>query len=780
MPARLAFAFAAPASRVARVVAVTILASSLAYADPPKLTPEQTLAAQQAHQHAARAHELYQQGSYHEAITELETALKLDPNGKDLVFNLGVVHEKLGDIEDALRYFQRYEGMDLDAQERAKADTYLKRLQGARKEVEKPPEPIPVPVVVPPVQLPPEHYGRFDWLTASAAVIGVAGLAMGTAYGVKALADRPSGTTTTDADGYNQYENSEATAHQGGRHRGRLLHRRGRGRRRRGRTFLRSHAPFRVSEGRIGGLGATPRRTLWYATARRRRPPPRGSVLMTPASRPPLSGPSLALGALACAALAAMLAAVGCEAIVPASAATPSCTMTPYVDPGNGTCPAGMYCEGAGCKACESKDFCDGYDNDCDGIIDDGPYSDNDGDGFTNCGKVDPTQGAHRRQLQRRRREGLPRRRRDLQRHRRQLRRDHRQPERPTPSARRARRACRRPGCASRTPPRASPAQRLPARRGVARAPNVCDPGTQECVPRGRRTRGRRARGTSRARPGSAATARSSGRTPPRGPRLRARRLAARRPTAIAARCAGGEEPAGTTASRRPLRGGRPGRGCPARRAGPGASAIPACAPRANARTRAARTRTARTGRRARSRRSPARRRSRARPPARPRRTTRAALARRARRTTARPTATTRAAATTSSSARSPAAARTSAARTRGTSSSATTITSRRSRRRQQGRRRRGPPSSPCATPFNRRRRLAALPRRDRSAPRAPASPTATATSARPRERPPATAPTCAAWTPTAMRPGTSAAPRRPRPAPTCAACRIPSTSSMG
>ncbi|MGO8997536.1 MAG: tetratricopeptide repeat protein [Polyangiaceae bacterium] len=213
MPARLAFAFAAPASRVARVVAVTILASSLAYADPPKLTPEQTLAAQQAHQHAARAHELYQQGSYHEAITELETALKLDPNGKDLVFNLGVVHEKLGDIEDALRYFQRYEGMDLDAQERAKADTYLKRLQGARKEVEKPPEPIPVPVVVPPVQLPPEHYGRFDWLTASAAVIGVAGLAMGTAYGVKALADRPSGTTTTDTDGYNQYENSEATAH---------------------------------------------------------------------------------------------------------------------------------------------------------------------------------------------------------------------------------------------------------------------------------------------------------------------------------------------------------------------------------------------------------------------------------------------------------------------------------------------------------------------------------------------------------------------------------------
>jgi Putative metal-binding motif len=98
----------------------------------------------------------------------------------------------------------------------------------------------------------------------------------------------------------------------------------------------------------------------------------------------------LALGA----AVGVALVAQGCEAIVPESVSTPSCSMTPYVDPGNGTCPAGMYCEGAGCKACESKDFCDGYDNDCDGIIDDGPYSDKDGDGYTYCGKIDQTTGA--------------------------------------------------------------------------------------------------------------------------------------------------------------------------------------------------------------------------------------------------------------------------------------------------------------------------------------------------------------------------------------------------
>ena len=93
------------------------------------------------------------------------------------------------------------------------------------------------------------------------------------------------------------------------------------------------------------------------------------------------------------AAFAALLAAVGCEVIVPGTGDTPTCTMTPYTDPGNGTCPAGMFCDGAGCKACEAKDICDGFDNDCDGIIDDGPYSDRDGDGYTLCGKPDPTTG---------------------------------------------------------------------------------------------------------------------------------------------------------------------------------------------------------------------------------------------------------------------------------------------------------------------------------------------------------------------------------------------------
>ncbi len=109
---------------------------------------------------------------------------------------------------------------------------------------------------------------------------------------------------------------------------------------------------------------------------------------------------STSLGLFAIAAIAAIaalggsLAAAGCEVIVPNDVPTPTCTMTPFSDPGNGTCPRGMYCEGGGCKACQTRDICDGYDNDCDGIIDDGPYSDKDQDGYTICGKTSQTTGA--------------------------------------------------------------------------------------------------------------------------------------------------------------------------------------------------------------------------------------------------------------------------------------------------------------------------------------------------------------------------------------------------
>lgn len=81
-----------------------------------------------------------------------------------------------------------------------------------------------------------------------------------------------------------------------------------------------------------------------------------------------------------------LLAAIagGCQVVVPADLPSYGCL------PGApDACPRGQYCKGAGCVACEAEDTCgDGFDNDCNGKIDDGANNDRDGDGFTFCGTV--------------------------------------------------------------------------------------------------------------------------------------------------------------------------------------------------------------------------------------------------------------------------------------------------------------------------------------------------------------------------------------------------------
>jgi tetratricopeptide (TPR) repeat protein len=201
-------------ARLALLAAAGVCTPAVAHADPPRpvTSPE---AAAAARQHFAHARELYQQGAYREAIGELDAALALDPNAKDLVFNLGVVHEKLGDIEDALKYFRQYETMDLDAQERAKADAYVKRLAGARHEVEKPPEPVAVtPAPTPPPPPPPPQHGRIDVFTIGAASLAVAGYGVGVFFGLRALSERPKAGFVTGRDGsYTQLQNDANTAH---------------------------------------------------------------------------------------------------------------------------------------------------------------------------------------------------------------------------------------------------------------------------------------------------------------------------------------------------------------------------------------------------------------------------------------------------------------------------------------------------------------------------------------------------------------------------------------
>lgn len=77
------------------------------------------------------------------------------------------------------------------------------------------------------------------------------------------------------------------------------------------------------------------------------------------------------------------VASGGCQAIVSGEVPGFTCRGTAL-----DVCPAHMYCKGAGCVACEAQDVCDGLDNDCNGLVDDGVTSDHDGDGYTFCGVV--------------------------------------------------------------------------------------------------------------------------------------------------------------------------------------------------------------------------------------------------------------------------------------------------------------------------------------------------------------------------------------------------------
>jgi tetratricopeptide (TPR) repeat protein len=195
-----------------------------------------------ARKHFERARTYYGQGAYRDAVVELEAAHELDPNAKDLVFNLGVVHEKLSDIDEALKWFRLYTTMELLAQERERADAYVRRLEGAKREAEEKQaaqqrlgaEPIAPPSASPeranspsspgtgalasPGPLlsrgPAPGGGRVDGLTIGAASVATAGLALGAVLGVKALVDRPPANSTTSLENsYEQLTNRASQAH---------------------------------------------------------------------------------------------------------------------------------------------------------------------------------------------------------------------------------------------------------------------------------------------------------------------------------------------------------------------------------------------------------------------------------------------------------------------------------------------------------------------------------------------------------------------------------------
>lgn len=180
-----------------------------------------------AQQHFQRAKELYAAGSYREAVGELEAARTLDPKAKDLVFNLGIVHEKLAQYDEAISDFRQYMEMEgVTTAEKQKAESIIKRIEGAKRTVpEAPPNGAagtgqaggrttgPTPPGGDPGEERPAQRGRVDAATITAASVAVLGLGAGAAFGVAALTTRPSDFVTGRDGTYADLESKTKTAH---------------------------------------------------------------------------------------------------------------------------------------------------------------------------------------------------------------------------------------------------------------------------------------------------------------------------------------------------------------------------------------------------------------------------------------------------------------------------------------------------------------------------------------------------------------------------------------
>jgi tetratricopeptide (TPR) repeat protein len=165
-----------------------------------------------AQEHFKKARDLYSAGKYPDALQELEVARKLDPKAKDLVMNLGIVNEKLGKYDDAIEWFKTYTDMDdVSPAERAKAESNIRRIEGAKKEAASrtPPTPSSSNSSAPP---PPPH-GRMDGATIGVGAVAIVGLGAGTTFGVLALTKRPTDFVTGRDGSYADLQDKTDASH---------------------------------------------------------------------------------------------------------------------------------------------------------------------------------------------------------------------------------------------------------------------------------------------------------------------------------------------------------------------------------------------------------------------------------------------------------------------------------------------------------------------------------------------------------------------------------------
>ncbi|HET9931442.1 MAG TPA: tetratricopeptide repeat protein [Polyangiaceae bacterium] len=139
----------------------------------------------------------YREGHYRAAIAELKAALTFDPTSKDLIYNLALVHEKLGELDQAIAALERYAELETDPKELARARQAKTRMQGARAELSAPVV-VPSRVPIPPVAVPINERRTNPWLVASTVVAATGGV-LGVVFGVRALVLAPGESASTNA-----------------------------------------------------------------------------------------------------------------------------------------------------------------------------------------------------------------------------------------------------------------------------------------------------------------------------------------------------------------------------------------------------------------------------------------------------------------------------------------------------------------------------------------------------------------------------------------------------
>jgi len=173
---------------------VSLAPSSLAPAAPvspapaPRVLTDGRAAPAQAAEHFERALAWYRAGKYRRASEELKAALERDPAGKDLMFNLALVQEKLGDLAGAIDSLERFQALEKDPKELERAAQTIGRLRGAREELLAAPAP-PPPIVsnALPDCAPERVRGKLDGWVVGTGSFALASLLVGTVFGVRAL-----------------------------------------------------------------------------------------------------------------------------------------------------------------------------------------------------------------------------------------------------------------------------------------------------------------------------------------------------------------------------------------------------------------------------------------------------------------------------------------------------------------------------------------------------------------------------------------------------------------